>query len=813
MDRFALVAFWRSLTRHRLYAALNIGGLALGIAVFLVLGLYVRFETSYEKWLPGWQDLYLVGGAGTGAPEDAAHTQNSPVAAFTAIRADLPGTIGTRVESRDIAVVQNGVGVRERLASVDPDVFAVFRLSPVAGALPRSFRDPSQVVITARTAAKYFGSPAAALGGTLPVTSRGQQTNYRVVAVVPDLPDASELRFDLIAPMTYSESPADPAYKSNHQWNYNSVETFVRLPGQAAADRFAAALPALAARHVTNETPEVPDYRFAFNVRPIASRHFEAPGSRLMVATLGIIGFLTLLVAVVNYVNLATARAGLRAREVGMRKVLGADRATLMRHYLGEAVVTALVAAALGLALAELGVPLINASTGLTLSIRYVGADGVLLPLLLLALLVGLTAGLYPAIVLARVPAAAVLASARGPGGGRAGARVREGLVVFQFAVTIALIVGTAVLVAQTHHVRSADVGYDRQQLLLVRSYASASLDEAQRTDLLRRFAALPGARSAAAGTSVPGIGNYVSANTYEVPGVPGYGPSIEFYSVSQGYFETLRARLLAGRLLDPARPADRDPDLAQDGSNTNAPANVVINRAAARALHFASPAAAIGRTVGPAEGPRTIVGVIENMRVDSARRPVSPTLYLLSARTVKNGIAVIRFNGDPRAFLERAQAEWRSTVPRLPFDGYTAVQALDRLGKSDQQMANLFAIGSILAVGIGCVGLWGLASFTTARRTREIGVRKTLGATSNDVAKLLVGQFLRPVLLANVLAWPLAWLGMRTWLAGFDDRIALSPLFFVGAGALTLVIAIATVMSQSIRASRATPAWALRHE
>jgi putative ABC transport system permease protein len=496
-----------------------------------------------------------------------------------------------------------------------------------------------------------------------------------------------------------------------------------------------------------------------------------------------------------------------------MRKVLGADRATLMRHFLGEAVATALIAAVIGLGLAELGVPLINAATGLTLSIDYVGWNGVLLPLLVLALIVGIVAGLYPAVILARVPAAAVLAASRSPGGGKAGSRIREGLVVFQFTITIALIVGTMVLAAQTRHVRSADVGYDRQQLLLVRSFGRDGLDAGQRTSLLHRFAALPGTRAVGAGESVPGRGLFVSTTNFAIPGIPGNGVSAERYHVMPGYFDVLGARLLAGRLFDPARPADVDPaSYIFDPSVDTRIAAIVINRSAARAFHFASPQSAIGKTIG-GDTPRTIIGVVEDMRVDSPREPVSPTVYVFQLKPVESGVAIVRFDGDAKAMLEAARTAWRAEAPAVPFDARTVIQSLDLLYKSDDQMANLFGIGSVLAVAIGCVGLWGLASFTTSRRVREIGIRKTLGASSIDVVRLLVGQFLKPVLIANLFAWPLAWFAMRTWLAGFDDRIALSPLYFLGATLLATIIAVATVLGQSVRASRATPAWALRHD
>ncbi len=813
MNRSGLLAFYRSLTRHKLYAALNIGGLAAGIAAFIVLGLYVRFETGYERWLPGARDIWLIE---SHTPDDMASqraTQSTPVAAWTAIKRDLPDTIGTRINSAPAIVVRDGIGVRERIALVDPDFSRVFELPVASGTFANAFADPSALVVTRKTAARYFGTRSP-IGRTMRVVYEGTSHLYRIVAVVEDLPRDTDLDdFGLFARDLVTDDPANPNYKGDHNWNYGGPQTYARFTDDDAEKRFAAALPGVVARHVGSETPDDPNYAITLTPRRLTEVHFETPGSTLTVTTLGMVGSLTLLLAVVNYVNLASARAGLRAREVAMRKVLGASRAMLLRHYLLEATATVAIAAVLGLALAESGLPLVNAAGGLDLAVHYVGRDGVLLPLVLLVLVVGVLSGAYPAAMLSRFPAAAVLASARSPGGGRAGTRVREMLVVFQFAVAIAFIVGTMVLAAQTRHVRHADIGFKRDNLLLVRSLASSSLRDGQRDSLLHRMATLPGVVAVSAGNTVPGHGFFTSSSNFSVPGIAGDGPTLQFFEVSPGFFETTGARLLAGRTFDLAHPGDVNANAADPyGANGPRPTNVVLNRAATRVLRFASPQAAIGRHFG-GDNPKTVIGVIDDMRFDSPRQSVAPVLYSFVQRNPNAGIGVIRFTGDANAMLGAARRAWRQDAPEVPFEAQTTVQALDRYYARDDHTARLFTIGAVLAVAIGCVGLWGLASFNTARRIREIGIRKTLGASSADIVRLLVGQFLRPVLIANLFAWPLAFVAMRAWLAGFDDRIALSPLYFLAATGLALVIAIGTVIAQSLRAARATPAWALRHE
>ena len=397
MNRFALLTFFRSLSRHKLYAGLNIGGLAVGIAVFLVLGLYVRFETGFERWLPDSNAIYLIESR-DGSTIDDRPNQFTPIALWSAVARDLPAVVGTRLKSATGTVLKDGVGVKEKLALVDPGFAAVFALPTVTGDVARALRDPSSIILSQTTAAKYFGA-SDPTGKTMTVTYDGAAHAYRVAAVVRDLPHDTELDFGMIARLTISEDRTAADFKATHQWNYIDVRTFVRLPDAAAVARLQDQLAGVVARHGHSETPDETNFTFKTILQPLTDVHFETAGAKLAVTTLGIVGLLTLLIAIVNYVNLATARAGLRAREVAMRKVLGASRAVLARHYVGEAIATSAIAGVFGLALAEIGLPLVNAAGGLALSIPYVGRDGVLLPLIALVAVIGVVAGLYPALV------------------------------------------------------------------------------------------------------------------------------------------------------------------------------------------------------------------------------------------------------------------------------------------------------------------------------------------------------------------------------------------------------------------------------
>ncbi|MES2420969.1 MAG: ABC transporter permease [Pseudomonadota bacterium] len=805
MNRFALLTLYRSLTRHKLYALLNIGGLAVGIAVFLILGLYVRFETGYEKWLPRHAGIQVVQSIWNmpGSAFDGA-SNYSMGGLLDQLRQDFPGIVGTRVRGGEGSgsVVRDGVATTEAVAQVDPNFFEVFDLPMVRGQGGAALASPTGAVIAESIARKYFGD-GNPIGRTMTIALDSPAV-YQVTGVFRDLPKDSDFDFTILIPL-----PKVTADANWEHWGSASLQTYLRFDRPEEARALMQKLPPFVDRRAFRDMGKNASKMLTLGLLPLDRQHLEPVGRqsasrKMTVITLGLVGLLTLMIAIVNYVNLATARAGLRAREVAMRKVLGADRRALIRQFLGEAVLTVLVAALVGLILAELGLPLVNAAGGLSLTVPYV----IVVPALaLLTLVVGCIAGFYPAVLLSRFPAAAVLASARAPGGGRAGTRTREGLVVFQFGLAIAFIIATCILLAQTRHVRQADLGFKRDGLLVVRSLADSQIDAARGRAIMSAIRALPNVTGVAAGNSAVGGSGSDSGNNVPLPGVPGPGPSLRWILTGPGFFDVYGSRLLAGRVFDDAHGADDGTGRGKGGA-----LNIVINSRAVPALRFGSPQDAIGKTVGGSE-PRTIIGVIDDMRFFSPRVPTTATYYVYQRDLASDAVASVRFVGDPRAMLSAIRGVWQRMAPQVPFDGDTAETRLATFYEADDRATRLFAIGAGLAVLIGCIGLWGLASFNTQRRVKEVGIRKTLGASSYDIVRLLVGQFLRPVLIANLVAWPLAYVAMRTWLAGFDDRITLSPLYFIGASAAALLIAVLTVIGQSLRASRAAPAWALRHD
>jgi putative ABC transport system permease protein len=815
-----LLTLYRSLTRHRLYAALNVLGLAVGIAVFLVLILDVRFETGFERWLPHSDQVYLVRTWAIGIGAGGA----TMGAALDELRGDYPQLVGTRDWSQAATVRQGGRVTAEALEVVDPNFFQVFDLPLAAGDKKTIFRAPDDLILTRSKARQYFGS-SDPIGQRLTIAFNGAVRVYRVAGVLQDLPRDTDLQFDFAVPFVTEMTAGDTAWRT---WGDNELTTFLRFERPEQAKALAADLDNFIDRHAGADiTPPPPHKQLRLQLQPLRAVHLTNPADAATITALGGVGVLTLLLAGLNYVNLATARGGLRAREVAVRKAQGATQSTLATQFLFEAMATAAVATLIGLAVCELALPLVNAAGGLALKVDYLGSDSIVFIILATAVGIGLAAGIYPALVLSRFQPAEVLASARTPGGGRSGARLREALVVVQFTIAIAFTVATSVIIAQTHYVRGADLGFRRDGLVVVNAFDNTDVTDAQRTSLLEAWRTIPGVRSVTASESAPGNGDHTETENVKRPGGPGKGPLLHLVTTEADFFTTYGARLKAGRFLDRDHGGDAPPQAEGSASNPFLPPpasptavrNVVVNTKAVTALGFRDAHDAVGKSLiidSPDGVPRplAIVGVIDDIRFRSPHAPIPPTIYPMRDGVSTFDIAGVRYaNADPKGVMARMAAVWRTIVPTTPFGAKTLDDNLAHYYRADDQHGRLFTIGAALAVAIGCVGLYGLASFNTARRVKEIGIRKTLGASTGDVLRLLVGQFLRPVLLANLVAWPLSWLAMRGWLAGFDERIALSPGYFLGASVLTLIIAVGTVAGQAFAVARAEPAKALRHE
>ena len=508
-----LVTLYRSLTHQWLYAALNVLGLAVGIAVFLVLMLDVRFETSFDDWIPDAANIYRVTStyAFPGRPPD--HFASSSGAIAPAFRAEYPraGLI-TRLMDSERPLANGPLLGSEHMDYVDANFFDVLRLPLVAGERRTALADPDDVVITESIARKYFGT-AAVLGRWLTLYYHGKPYVHRITGVLRDIPVNSHLKIAVVAPLT----PAMESAPDNQLglWSSPTCFTYVRFVNPADVRAVSADLPRFVERRAHESGPFSTaniNQILRLGLVPLRDLHFAdarlqgpmKPGVDVrLVSALGLVGVLTLAIAILNYVNLATARSALRAKEIALRKVMGATRVALMAQLLAEAVAFALAAVLIGLALAEISLPLVNALGGGSLALTYWGADSVLPAALALALAIGFGAGLYPALLLSRFEPAPVLAAARTPGGGRSEARVRGVLIGAQFVVAIAFAICTLVIGCQARFIRDADRGFQRDGLIVLENVGAVLVGQRQ-NQLLDALRAIPGVVSATASFRSP---------------------------------------------------------------------------------------------------------------------------------------------------------------------------------------------------------------------------------------------------------------------------------------------------------------------
>jgi putative ABC transport system permease protein len=824
----------RALAKNKTYAFINIFGLAIGLAACLMILLYVNYERSYDEWLPNSQNVYQVQ-SNWSDPETGEQTAGQMSAYVTGrtLAQDFP-----QVERKVYALGASPVVLRdgealttEDVVMVDGPFFDVIRLPLVRGDSSTALTQAGTVVLSESEARRFFGD-ANPVGQTLTFVLKGQNVDHRVTGVMRDVPRNSHLRLNMVVRFDPASYYADnPDFLT--QWGWQSGWNYVALRPGADIEAVRAGLPAWERRNIPDQSfgdRQVNQGDFAewnlVNLRDVhlgsAQQGAMAPGNdERTILTFAVVAFLILGMACVNFTNLATARASQRAREVALRKVLGANRKQLVTQFMAESVLVASISMLLALALVELLLPLLAGFLDADLAMRYLGSGGMLLPIVTLVFLVGAVGGLYPAFYLSRFQPAQVLKANKSSAEAAGTGRLRSALVIGQFAVSIGLIICTAVVYAQTAFAQSADPGYRRQGILQVEGLGRRQLI-GRGEAIAREVARVPGV--AAVGRTGIGVATSNQTNTgVQVPGRE-QPVGIGSYAVDDGFFRAMGIDFVAGRPLSGERPMDVDsrpamPDPEADRALAARGINVVVNELAARRLGFRDPRSAVGAqlrmflaTEEAGLVPITIVGVVRDTRFRSIREPIEPIVYRLATEGM--GWLIVRYDtSDPNGVRDRVGAVWRRVAADVPYEAEFSEDVVAELYTAEQSRAKIFAGFALLAIVVACLGLFGLAAFTAERRTKEIGIRKVLGARSRDIVRLLAWQFSKPVIVANLIAWPVAWYVMRQWLNDFDTRIDLGPAPFVIAGLLALAIAIGTIAGHAIRVARANPIHALRYE
>jgi putative ABC transport system permease protein len=788
LPRHWLVAWRRNLAANRLLSAIAIAGLAIGLAGAILMTLVARVPLTYNHQIPDHERTYLAVSVMSGGDTAPDYQEASPGRAAALIEAMVPGVeAAARLMEDEAELRRGGTAHMETIYWADPDAFDLLRLPVLHGDLDVALRRSDGLVMTEGNARRHFGR-ADALGETVDVA--GHPMVLR--AVIADLPPGgTDLSAGIFASGTAAHSGLAQLEADGPDQFSISVRTYLRLrPGASEQEARDAIQPAIAGL-----LP--PPLRPAYRLEPVRIDRFALhegfhPGARERLVIGSLVAALVLLIATANFVNLSVALAGRRRREIGVRKANGAGRGHIAAQFLAEAVLTILVATVLALAMSEWLLPAVNGFLETQARLDYSADPGLLLKLVAGAVLLGIAAGAYPAFLLSSLPPTATLRDAPLPGGNL----VRSVLVTAQFAILIGLIIATAVVHQQRQYAMREALRMDIDQVLTVAARCPAAF--------VAETAKLPGVRAVScSGKSL------LTGEMFAFIDWNGGRVTTQMVSALPSIFALYGVRPVAGTLAT----------LPKDGEE--AVSRVVINEAAARAFGFASPAAAIGETLpaladASTDDSRTqVVAVVPDFTFQSIEKPIEPILYLpRPPGTLEEGLVSIRLaGGDVPETLAHLDRLWRATGNEGPMERAFVSEHVERLYRNLERNAQLFAIFSSLAIFLAGLGLVGLSLSAAQRRTKEIGIRKALGASTGRILMLLLWQLSRPVLLANVIAWPVAWWLMRHWLNGFAERIPLQPWLFPAAGLIALAVALLSVGMLAYLVARQRPVHALRYE
>lgn len=809
-----VATFLGQLRRDGVYVLIAILGLAVAFTAAILIAAFVRNELTYDHWVPNYRSVAKIGAviSRPGQPPDPYDVSPSTLAAR--LKVEMPNAVVARLKE-SLPTLSRRAGnegvAEESFAWVDPEFFSVFPLPALAGDPAVALRQPDALVITRAMARKYFGRDLP-IGETLRVEGPQGVHPFRVMAVLKDLPSNTNLVSQIFAS---SRSP----YSDLHALDRAppgllTTFTYVRLPPSATWTDLQHALDVTGRPVYALYAEQGTGGRFRFRPLPLAELHLTPPGhtdtvakplgSRQVAYSIAGIGALIVLVAAINFVTLLTARAARRGVEVGVRKAVGARRVQLMQQFMAEALIQTGIAALLAEGFAELLLHPFGAFTHRDLGLGLIHDPSMVAAVIAVALVVGLLASIYPALVLSSFRPATVLkggvVQAIGP------KSAREALVAVQFAILIGLIATTVTIYRQTHFALSKGVGDNGQLILRVNGSCKGPFAQ--------EVARLPGVAGAACST-LNALNTPALVNSLPVEVGGGHQESFDWAPVEFGFFQVYGIHPLAGRVFSP----DHGTDGVLANWSTPAQPTVVINETAARKLGYSDPRAAVGRQMlwtrpgaKPVTGPSEIIGVVSDMPM-TVRDATDPIFYLVVPGAGPSVIS-IRLTGQDISGTARAiERLWAHVDPVHPMIGTFLSQYRQTLNLDLIIESEAVADCAALAVLLACVGLFALSAYTAERRTKEIGIRKAMGASTLDVVRLLVWQFSIPVICAIGIATPIAVLITDHWLHQFVYRVGLSAWPFVAAPAAALIIAWLTVLFHSYTVGKSNPAAALRYE
>ncbi|MXY47727.1 MAG: FtsX-like permease family protein [Gemmatimonadetes bacterium] len=789
----------RNLRRHPAYSLINISGLAIGMATCILILLYIQDEFGYDRYHPHADRVYrIVDDIESGG--QTVQTAGTPTAWGPALKRDFP-EIELLVRMRGtgsawLVDLGNTIYYERKVIWAEPELFEMFSMPLVLGDPGTALDEPYSMVISEDLAFKYFGTEDP-VGKVVNLDNRW---DFMVTGVMKNIPTNSHMRPDMF--VSYTTMNVIGSWDLGDWEFHRNLYTYIRLRENVSPSDFEAKLPAFLERHAGDQYRES-GISLRPSLQPLVDIHLysnresehEPNGDIRYVALFLIITFLILIIACINFINLATARSKMRAREVGVRKVMGANRLQLIRQFLGESVLMAVLAAIVAVILVKLALPGVNEIAGKQLALPL--TDWIVLAALALGTaVIGLAAGSYPAAYLSGFLPAVVMKG--NPETGKKGLGMRQVLVVIQFSMSIFLLVSTAVIHDQLEFIQTKRLGFDKEHVMVVPITGSHQVPN---TPVLKqRLSGMPGVVGVATTTGVPGM-RVLPIMEVRPDGMPPEDHlMMATLHVDENFLDVMDIDVVAGR--------NFSPDWGTDTTG-----GVLLNETAVRNLGWGAPIDALGRQFERLsfEGvvPGRVIGVVRDFHLRTIHEEIEPAAIMTSTYHI---FVLIRIAPDniPET-IGRIEEVWRDVDPRFPLDYTFLDEDFDALYRTDHQLGEIFAVFAFLAIFVACLGLLGLASFSIQQRTREIGIRKVVGSSVSGIVVLLSKDFMKYVILANLIAWPLAYFVMVNWRQNYAYAAALDFTWFLAAGFVALVIAWLTIGVHAVKASRRNPVNALR--
>jgi len=783
---------WRNLWRNKVFSFINVMGLTIGLTACFFIFLYVHFELSYDKFHSKGNRIYQVT-CDVKTPSETIKGGITPWPFGPNMQRDFPEIEAfTRFSNANLLVKKGNLSFQEEHSLfADSSIFRVFDFKLVYGNPATALKELNSVVMSKTAAKKYFGDKDP-VGETIQLT--GDLMPATVTGVMEDMPQNSQIKADMLVSMC-SLVKLNPGI--DEAWGNFGATTFLLLKPNTDPAELTAKFPDFVERHNGDERREAKMF-YTIMLQPLEQiyLHSDRPafenGSMTNVYIFSIIAIFILFIACINFINLTTARSVERAKEIGIRKVVGATRVELIRQFIGECVLLCLMAFVFTIILFVALLPAFNLLAGKTISTGLFANTWYIGILLVAAISIGLLAGVYPALVLSAFRPVTVLKGRFA--NSTKGIFLRKGLVITQFAISIALITGTIVVYLQMHYVHKKDLGFNKEQVLVIDTHGDPA-----KHHFSEAIADIPKVTSVCVSSGIPG--GQTNGAYSEIQNKQGemQVANLDLYSVDYNFLRQYNMKIVAGRGFSR--------DFGSDSSHA-----LVINEAAAKLFGYATPAEAIGRSYRQWGHTGTIIGVVKDFHFRSLQENIKP----LTMRMEPQDCDMVSVNvapGNLSGTIAAIERKWKTLMPNRPFNYFFLDEFFDRQYRSEERFGKLFFNFAVLAIIISCLGLLGLASYSALQRTREIGIRKVMGASVTDIVNLLSKDFLKLVLISFVIATPVAWYFMHKWLQAFAYRISIGWWVFALSGFIALVIAIGTISYQALKAALADPVKSMRAE